>query len=257
MNETAKKYADVFLPTASSFEKEGTFMNSERRIQKVRKVIPPLPKVKADWEIICMMAASMGHKELFGFSNAEEIWNEIRSAWNAVYGITYDRLENAGIQWPCNTLSHTGTAILHTETFPIKGGKAKLIAVDFKPTPEQVTEEYPLILITGRGLYHFNAGTMTYRTPDKEIYPSDLLRINPVDADLMKLKSGDIIKVISHYGEASLPLSIDASMRKGEVFTTFSNNDIFINKITGPFRDSYVQTPEYKITAVRIEKINT
>ena len=255
MNETAKRFADVFLPVSSSFEKEGTFMNSERRIQKIRKAIPPPSNVKADWEIVCNVAAAMGRRELFNYSNAEEIWNEIRNAWSAVYGITYQGLENNGIQWPCPSLDHTGTTILHTRSFPIDGGKAKLTAVDFKPTTEQTTPDYPFILITGRELYHFNAGTMTYRTPEKTIYPSDLLHLNPDDAKALELNTGDKARLISRYGETSLPVATDAALKKGEVFSTFSSNKIFMNKITSPYRDSYTQTPEYKITAVRIEKM--
>jgi len=256
LNETAKRFADVFLPVASSFEKDGTFMNAERRIQKIRKVIPLLPNVKADWEIVCNMAAAMGHKELFPFSNAQEIWNEIRNAWSAVYGISYDRLENNGIQWPCPDINHPGTKILHTETFPIDGGKAKLSAIDFNPSPERLTSEFPYILVTGRDLYHFNAGTMTYRTAEKEIHHSDLLHLHPEDANSIGLKNGDRARISSRYGETSLPVCLDATLKKGEVFSTFSSNQVFINKITSPFRDNYVLTPEYKITAVQIEKIN-
>jgi len=254
LNETARRYGDVFLPATFSFEKEGTFMNAERRIQKLRKVIPPPSNAKADWEIVCEMAEAMGKKELFGYSNAEEIWNEIREAWGAVYGITYERLEDAGIQWPCPATDHPGTNILHTETFPREGGKAKLTAVDFKQTTEQATPEYPFILVTGRELYHFNAGNMTYRTANKEILRSDFLHINPTDAGNIGLKEGDNAKIRSQYGETLIPVYIDSDMRNGEVFSTFSDNQVFINKITSPLRDSYVQTPEYKITAVRIER---
>jgi formate dehydrogenase major subunit len=255
MTETARKFADVFLPVASSFEKEGTFMNAERRIQKVRKIVPPPPGVKADWEIVCLMAAAMGGKELFNFSNAEEIWNEIRNAWSAVYGITYDRLETAGLQWPCPSLDHPGTSILHKESFPLAGGKAKLTATDFRPTIEQASSKFPFILVTGRELYHFNAGTMTYRTANTDICHTDLLHLNPDDANGIGLKEGDKARIISQYGEASLPVCIDAAIRKGEVFSTFNSKEVFVNKLTSPYRDSYTQTPEYKITAVRIEKI--
>ncbi|THU38254.1 formate dehydrogenase subunit alpha [Niastella caeni] len=254
MNETAEKFADVFLPCASSFEREGTFMNAERRIQKVRKIIPVPPNVKPDWEIVCNMAVAMGRRELFNFSTAQDIWNEIRSTWAAVYGITYDRLENGGIQWPCPTTRHHGTTILHTESFPREGGKAKLSAIDFIPTPEQATTEYPVILVTGRELYHFNAGTMTYRTAIKDICHTDLLHVNPEDAAAFGLKDGDNARVISKYGETILPVYTDAAIRKGEAFSPFSNNLVFINKLTSSLRDNYVQTPEYKITAVRIEK---
>ncbi|NLR60785.1 formate dehydrogenase subunit alpha [Chitinophaga polysaccharea] len=254
MNETSRRFADVFLPCSSSFEKEGTFMNAERRIQKIRKAIPALPNVKADWEIVCNMAVAMGRKELFNYSTAQDIWNEIREVWSAVHGITYERLENSGLQWPCPATDHPGTSILHTENFPREGGKAQLSVVDFMPTPEQVSVEYPFILVTGRELYHFNAGTMTYRTANKDICHSDLLHLNPADARRIGLKDRDDARIISKYGETFLPVLIDDTVRKGEAFSTFNNNRTFINKITNPLRDHYVQTPEYKITAVRIEK---
>lgn len=253
LNETASRFADVFLPVATSFEKEGTFMNAERRVQKLRKVIEPPDSTKADWEIVCSLAAAMGKQDLFPFFSPEAIWNEIRSVWNAVYGITYDRLERGGIQWPCPDMHHPGTTILHSETFPI-GKRARLSPVDYKPTAECTSADYPYVLITGRELYHFNAGTMTYRTPNKKIRTTDFLHVHPKDAVHLQLKEGDYAKLISRYGEALLPVHINADVRKGEVFTTFSNRRVFINQLTSPVRDYYVQTPEYKITAVRIEK---
>ncbi len=255
LTETAKRFANVFLPVASSFEKEGTFMNSERRIQKIRKVIPPPEEVKSDWEIICAMAEKMDKKQLFNYVSTEEIWNEIREAWKAVFGITYQRIEKNGIQWPCPDINHPGTKILHGKNFPI-GDKATLSQIDFVPTLEQASESFPFIMVTGRELYHFNSGTMTYRTANKEIRSSDFLHIHPDDAILIKLKDGEHAKIYSRYGTTVLKVKIDDSVRKGECFTTFSNSEVFINKITGPFRDKYVQTPEYKITSVRIEKIN-
>lgn len=254
LTETAKRFANVFLPVASSFEKEGTFMNSERRIQKIRKVIPPPDTVKSDSEIICAMAEKMDKKMLFNYSSTEDIWNEIREAWKTVFGITYQRLEKNGIQWPCPDENHPGTEILHEKKFPI-GDKANLFQIDYTPTPEQATELFPFILTTGRELYHFNSGTMTYRTANKNIISSDFLHIHPDDAVLIKLKNGEQAKIISKYGITVLQVKTDNNIRKGECFTTFSNSEVFTNKITGPFRDKYVQTPEYKITSVRIEKI--
>jgi formate dehydrogenase major subunit len=255
LTETAKRFANVFLPVASSFEKEGTFMNSERRIQRIRKVIPPPEGVKSDGEIICAMAEKMDKKQLFNYTSTEEIWNEIREAWKAVSGITYQRIEKNGIQWPCPDLKHPGTEILHEKSFPI-GDKANLSQIDFVPTLEQASESFPFILVTGRELYHFNSGTMTYRTANKKISSSDFLHIHPDDAALTKLEEGEHAKISSKYGTAFLQVKIDDSVRKGECFTTFSNTEVFINKITGPFRDKYVQTPEYKITSVRIEKMD-
>ena len=193
---------------------------------------------------------------LFSFSNAEEIWNEIRNVWPAVYGITYERLDKNGIQWPCPALDHPGTEVLHTDSFPTEGKKAKLSAIEFLPTSEQVSVNFPFILITGRSLYHFNAGTMTYRTPDKTLQPSDVLYVNPDDAEALKLKNGDHVKVTSKYGEGALPVCISNSVKKGEVFSTFHNNQVFINNLTSSIRDTLVKTPQYKVTAVQIERIN-
>lgn len=255
MNETARKFADVFLPVATSFEKEGTFMNSERRIQKLRKVVSPPNDVLADWEIVCRLADEMGKKDHFAFSSPQGIWNEVRKVWSAVYGVTYERLEPSGIQWPCPTIDHPGTEILHQENFTI-GRKARLMPLDFMPTREQVSEMYPHILITGRELYHFNSGTMTYRTPNKDILNTDFLHIHPHDAHQIGLKANDLAKLVSLYGETELPVVIDPAVRKGEVFATFNDRGVFLNKLTSPLYDSYVQTPEYKVTAVRVEKID-
>jgi len=211
-------------------------------------------EVKNDWEIVCEFAEKIDKKELFSYASAEEIWEEIRLAWKAVFGITYQRIENNGLQWPCPDENHPGTEILHEKSFPI-GDKAKLFQIDFVPTLEQISESYPFILVTGRELYHFNSGTMTYRTNNKEKHPSDFLYIHPDDATEIKIKEGEKAKISSKYGTAFLKVKMDDSVRKGECFTTFSNTEVFINKITEPFRDNYVKTPEYKITAVRIEKI--
>lgn len=256
MNETASRFADVFLPAAASFEKEGTFMNSERRIQKIRKAVPAPSGAKADWEIVCALAAEMGKGNLFSFSNAEEIWNEIRRAWGAVNGITYSRLENGGIQWPCPDVSHPGTPILHTEAFSF-GDRARLFPVDFKPSAEKISRDYPLLLVTGRELYHFNAGTMTYNTANKTLRPTDFLHVHPADAEKMKLRKGERVKLISRYGDTVIPVKIDDAVNIGELFTTFNHAEVFVNTVIGPYRDSYVQTPEYKVTAVRIEKIKS
>jgi formate dehydrogenase major subunit len=199
------------------------------------------------------MAEKMDKKQFFNFASPEEIWNEIREAWQAVFGITYQHIEEKGIQWPCPDVDHPGTEILHEKSFPI-GVKAILSQIDYTPTLEQTSELFPFILVTGRELYHFNSGTMTYRTANKKIKPSDYLHMYPDDASSIKLKNGDFAKIQSKYGTAVLQVKIDSNIRKGECFATFNNPEVFINKITGPHKDKYVQTPEYKITSVRIEK---
>lgn len=130
-----------------SFEKDGTFMNAERRIQRVRKAIEPLGEAKPDWEIICLLARAMGRGELFNFASPEEVWDEVRAVWQAGQGISYARIEQAGLQWPCPNEAHPGTTILHTETFPL-GKRAALRRVAFRATPETVTEEFPFLSLS-------------------------------------------------------------------------------------------------------------
>jgi formate dehydrogenase major subunit len=253
LNETAREFGSVFLPVSSSFEKDGTFMNAERRIQRVRKVIEPVGESKPDWEIICQVAGVMGKGEFFDFHSSGEIWNEIRSVWKVGSGITYERIEQAGLQWPCPSEAHPGTQILHTETFPI-GKRAALRRVEYRPTTEMTTEDFPFLLVTGRTLYHFNAGTMTLRTANTKLHPTDFLDVSPEDAQRLELREGDRVKVLSRYGEAVLPVKINSYVKPGELFATFHTAEAFLNYVTSPHRDHHVKTPEYKVTAVRIEK---
>jgi len=252
MNETARQFASVVLPAASSFEKDGTFMNAERRIQRIRKAIEPAGQSKPDWEIICAVAKAMGKGERFSYGSVEEIWDEIRSVWPAGRGITYERLDGGGLQWPCPDDGHAGTEVMHTESFPI--GKAALRRVSYHPTDEIVDEEFPFLLITGRTLYQFNAGTMTMRTANAKLRPADLLDISSEDAKRLNLHEGERVRVRSRYGEATLPIRITPTVKPGELFATFHTADVFLNRVTSPHRDRYVKSPEYKVTAVRIEK---
>lgn len=254
LNETAREFGSVFLPVASSFEKDGTFMNSERRIQRVRKAIGPVGASRPDWEIVCDVARAMGKGDLFNFSAPEEIWNEVRSVWKAGAGISYQRLEGGGLQWPCPAEDHPGTQTLHVGTFSV-GKQAALRRVEYRATEEVAEKEYPFILTTGRTLYHFNAGTMTLRTPNILLRPEDCLDISAEDAKRLGLSDGQRVRLRSRYGEAILPIKIEDSVRPGELFATFHTPGVFLNYVTSPHRDKYVSTPEYKITAVRLETI--
>lgn len=254
LTETAKEFGSIFLPAASSFEKDGTFMNAERRIQRVRKVLEPAGDSKSDWEILCHLAQRMGKERYFSFRSPEEIWNEIRQVWPAGSGITYERIERAGLQWPCPSLDHPGTQMLHSENFA-SGKTAQLRKIPFRPSPEVTNADFPFLLNTGRNLYHFNAGTMSARTKMLELKPTDRLRISPEDAERLNFKDGIKVRIVSRYGEVILPLQIHSEVKTGELFSTFHTAEIFLNKVTGPHRDRYVQTPEYKITAVRIESV--
>jgi formate dehydrogenase major subunit len=254
LNETAREFGSVFLPAASSFEKDGTFMNAERRIQRVRKAIEPVGASRPDWEIICDVARAMGRGESLRFNSAKEIWNEIRSVWKAGAGISYERLEQAGLQWPCPSEDHPGTQVLHAETFP-GGRRAGLRQIEYRPSGEAADEEYPFTLITGRTLYQFNAGTMTSRTSNSVLRPHDCLDISAEDAGRLGLSDGARVRIRSHYGEAILPIKIENAVRPGELFATFHTPEVFLNNVTSPHRDNYVSTPEYKVTAVRLERV--
>ena len=254
LNETAREYGTVFLPAVSAFERDGTFMNAERRVQRVRKVIEPLGQGKADWEIVCELARAMGKGEFFDYHGPEEIWNEIRAVWKAGSGIAYARLEPAGLQWPCPSEDHPGTQILHAESFPV-GRRAALRRIDYNGPMETVTEDFPFLLTTGRALYQFNAGTMTLRTRNTELQPEDRLDISVEDSTRLGLRNGERVRIRSRYGEAVLPIRTGDSVKPGELFATFHTTEVFLNYVTSPYRDSYASAPEYKVTAIRIEKL--
>ncbi len=254
LNQTAREFGTVFLPAASSFEKDGTFMNAERRIQRVRKAIDPVGASRSDWEIICDVARALGKGDLFSYSTPEEVWNEVRSVWKAGAGISYERLESGGLQWPCPAEDHPGTEFLHAEAFSI-GKRASLRRIEYQATAEAADGDYPFTLITGRTLYQFNAGTMTSRTSNALLRPHDCLDISAEDAEELGLSDGQHVRIRSRYGEAILPIKIDVSMRPGELFATFHTPEVFLNYLTSPHRDKYVSTPEYKVTAVRLEAI--
>jgi formate dehydrogenase major subunit len=254
MNETAKRFGHVFLPACSSFEKDGTFMNAERRVSRVRKAIPPLGSSRTDWEIVRDVAREMGKGEYFHFASAEEIWNEVRQVWPNSFGISYGRIEQHGLQWNCPTLDHDGTEVLHIESFA-KEKRAALRRIKYRPTAEVTNEQFPLLLNTGRNLYQFNAGTMTMRTPNVDLRPTDTLDVSPKDADALGICSGEIVSVTSRYGHVEMPVRITDGVRPGELFATFHSPAVFLNKITSKHRDRYVHAPEFKVTAVRIDKV--
>jgi len=254
MNETARSIGTVFLPAAASFEKDGTFMNSERRVQRIRKAVEPQGEALADWVPVCEVAKQLGFAG-FEFKNAEEIWNEVRSLWTQGAGISYARMESeGGIQWPCYDESHPGTVRLHSDTFTL-GDRAPFLRPEQNELQEQPTDEFPLLLVTGRTLYAYNAGTMTDRTRNLELRPLDTLDLHPDDADRLGISDGDLLRIVSHWGEACLPAKRDMRVQKGQLFCTFHTPSAHVNRLLGPHRDNKVNTPAYKRTAVRLEKI--
>jgi formate dehydrogenase major subunit len=253
LTETAREFGSVFLPACSSFEKDGTFMNAERRIQRVRRVIDPVGNTRTDWSIICDLAHLMGRGEGFEFRSAQDIWDEVRTVCEGARGMSYSRLEQAGLQWPCPSDEHPGTTRLHADGFAV-GKRAALGCIDWQPSLEQPSPEFPFLLVTGRSLYQFNAGTMTRRAPLGNLRPTDVLDLSPVDARRLGFDDGDPVKVTSRYGEAILPVRRNWRIGPGQAFATFHTTNVFLNNLTGPHRDAIVGTPEYKLTAVRLER---
>jgi formate dehydrogenase major subunit len=255
INETAKEFGDVFLPAASSFEKDGTFMNGERRIQRVRQAVPPQGEARSDWEIVCDIAKLMGKGEHFAYQSAEEIWNEVRSLWPEAAGISYARMEKlGGLQWPCVNENDPGTGTLHTDHFT-HGKTTALRRIEYVAPPKLTTKEFPFLLTTGRNLYQYNAATQTARTPNDTLHATDYLQLSAADAARLGLADGETVRLRSEQGAADLPVKISDHVKDGEVYTTFHSTRVFLNQITTSHRDRYTKTPEYKITAVRIEKL--
>jgi len=253
LTETARAVGSVFLPACSSFEKDGTFMNAERRVQRVRAALRPVGASKPDWQILCEVARTMGAHG-FDFDGAEAIWNEVRALCDGARGMSYARLADGGLQWPCPTEHHAGTKLLHRDAFAV-GTRARLQTVDYRETPEQVTRDFPFLLTTGRSLYQFNAGTMTSRTRNAELRPTDLVDMSPDDAGRLAVRDGDLVRLTSRYGSAVLPARLDVAMQPGQLFATFHRPDVALNAVTGPHRDATTDTPEFKVTAVGLERL--
>jgi formate dehydrogenase major subunit len=255
LNETAREIGTVFLPACSTFERDGTFMNSEGRIQRVRAAIDPLGESRPDWEALCLAAAAMGHRTRFPYSSVQEVWDEIRQVWPAGAGISYERLDRErGLQWPCLDEDDPGTQILHTDSFPRIGKRATLAPVPYLPSGDTTTDQFPFVLVTGRGLYQFNAGTMTARTPNATLRPTDTLEISTADARRLGITDGQRVRVRSRYGAIDLAAEITDRVRPGELFATFSDPASRVNRVTGPYQDTHTRTPEYKVTAVNVDR---
>jgi formate dehydrogenase major subunit len=180
------------------------------------------------------------------------VWNEIRAVWPDAHGITYARLDQGGLQWPCPSESHPGTTTLYEAGFP--GGRASLRPLELHERAETADDEYPFVLTSGRTLYQFNAGTMTARTDNQQLRPADTLDIGPADAKGLGVATGDRVRIVSRYGRTVMPVRITESVPPGVLFATFHTAEAFLNRVTSNVRDP-VGTPEYKVTAVRVEKL--
>ena len=254
LSETAK-FADVILPAASLAEKDGTFTNTERRVQRIRKAIEPIGEAKPDWWITCQIAKKLGGKG-FDFSHPMEIMEEIASLTPSYKGISYERLEKGGLQWPCVTREHPGTPILHTERFATKSGKGKFMPLGYKPSAEVPDDKYPLLLTTDRSLYHYHTGTMTRKVEGLNILRGyEMVEMNPEDAAALEIADGEVVRVISRRGEVTAKAKVSDVSPSGVVSMTFHFAESPTNVLTSPAIDPVAKIPETKVCAVRIEHI--
>ncbi len=250
MSETAK-FADVVLPATCYAEKDGTFTASERRVQRVRKAVNPPGEAKLDWQIISELAQKMGAPG-FEYKDAEEIFEEIRDCTPSYRGMTYERLGKKGLQWPCPTENHPGTKYLHKGVFP--GGRARMIPVEFEGPAELVSKDYPILLCTGRKLGHYNVTTRYSKLLDS-INPYEEAEINPQDAKAYGLESDDLIRVTSRRGSVVTRIEITDKVKPGMMFLTFHYRETPVNELTQAAYDPITLTGEYKVSAVKIEKV--
>jgi len=252
LSETAQ-LADVILPGATFAERDGTFTNTERRVQRVRKAIEPIGNSKPDWWITCQIAWRIGGKG-FNFAHPYQIMEEIARLTPSYGGISYERLDDGGLPWPCPTPEHPGTPILHTEQFT--RGKGRFIPLEYKPPMELPDDEYPLVLTTGRSLFHFHTGTMSRKVTGLNIFKGEeQVEINPEDALRLGIVDGEMIKVISRRGEVIAKAKVTDISPVGVVFMTFHFAESPTNVLTNPVLDPVSKIPELKVCAVRIERI--
>jgi formate dehydrogenase alpha subunit len=246
------QFAHVILPGASFAEKDGTFTNGERRIQRIRKAIEPLSGM-AEWQVICELSARMGYP--MKYRHPSEIMDEIASLTPIYGGISYERLENGGLQWPCLNKEHPGTTTLYQEMFSRPGGKARFVPLEYKGPGEVPDEQYPFILITGRRREHYNNGSMTRRAAGiAQLFPEELLEINAADAARLGITDGTMVKVGSRRGEITVKTKVTDRSQAGNVFLAFHHRDALSNILTSEHKDPITGTPEYKFTAVKIAR---
>jgi len=249
LSETAQ-LADVVLPAASFAEKSGSLTNSERRVQLWRKAIEPVGESRPDWEIICDVATRMGYE--MKYDSPAQIMDEIAQLTPIYGGMSHDRLEGDGLQWPCPDKDHPGTQFLHKGKF--SRGLGKFHAIEFRPPFEMPDEEYPLLLTTGRMLYHFHTGTLSRRSAGlDELHPEGKVEISPEDAAKLDIEDGDLVEVTSRRGKVVAKALVTDKSPTGTVFMTFHFREAAANLLTVSALDPVAKIPEYKVCAVKVE----
>jgi len=243
------QYADVVLPAACYAEKDGTFTNTERRVQRVRKAVESPGECRDDWWIVNQISRRMGHD--MGYTGPQQIFEEVRSLVPQYAGITYARIDRAGLQWPCPTEDHPGTRYLHKDGFA--RGKGLLRGIEYEAPAEMTSEEYPLLLSTGRMLYHYNV--MTRHSDALEtLRPNELMEINPEDAEQLGIVNGEVVEVSSRRGRITVEALVTDKVPPGTGFMTFHYEESPVNELTNSAYDPVTLTAEFKVCAVRVEK---
>jgi formate dehydrogenase alpha subunit len=252
MSETAK-YADVILPAASCAEKDGTFTNTERRVQRVRKAVSPVGNSKPDWQILCELSHRMGYT--MEYPSPKEIFDEIASLVPLVAGINHARIENNGIQWPCPDTKHPGTKFLHEGKFP--RGPGQFFVAPYRPPAESPDKEYPLLLTTGRTLYHYNVGTMSRRSEGIISKTNDcFVEVNQADAGELGIFDGEMVKIATRRGHITARAEVSEKVKEGVIWIPMHFVEAAVNKLTKDAYDTITQTAEYKVCGAKIEKIS-
>ena len=247
LNETAK-FAHVFLPGTSFLEKDGTFTNAERRINRVRPVMAP-KSGRQEWQVACELATAMGYP--MDYANAAEIMDEIAATTPTFAGVSFERLDAEGsVQWPCNDAAPHGTPIMHVDGFV--RGKGHFVDTPFVPTDERTNRKFPLILTTGRILSQYNVGAQTRRTPNVQWHHEDVVEIHVHDAETRGIRTGDAVTITSRVGETVLRAKVSDRVPQGVVYTTFHYPGSGANVVTTEYSDWATNCPEYKVTAVEL-----
>jgi len=252
LSETGE-LAHVILPGGSFAEKDGTFTNSERRVQRVRRALKPPGNARPDWEIICDLSTRLGYP--MSYRSPSEVIREIASLTPSYGGILYERIETQGLQWPCPDVTHPGTPYLHQDTFV--RGKGKFHVTPYAPAPELPDAEYPFLLTTGRVLYHYHS-VLTRKSPGlSAIYPEGILELNPDDAGRLGLKPDNgLVEVSSRRGKVNVKAKASDRLPPGVVFMTFHFKEAAVNLLTVDTLDPVAKIPGYKVCAVQIRKLS-
>jgi formate dehydrogenase major subunit/formate dehydrogenase alpha subunit len=255
LNDMSRKYAHVVFPASSFAEKDGTFTNTERRVNRVRAAVPCPGEARVDREIVIDMARALG-ADWPDYPDAESVWNELADLCPNWYGIRYPRIEKDGLQWPCPDLDHPGSPYLHAPRPARPSGKGKFFPVEYQPPIEEPDSEYPIVLSTGRTLYHYNSAGMTMREAgitDKQEEP--FFEISAEDASNHGLADGDLARLVSRRGELEARALVTDRVFPGLVWMALHFAEAKVNWLTHDVGDSLIGTPEYKVSAVRIEPV--